>query len=94
MRKIFYFMLKNFYSNSEKDRIKIHNILHEKVENTYTDQTSLGNLYNSYIEFLMGNPIVQNAVGSDDIMIIGNIKKGMVHSYDKAVSYILKESIL
>ena len=87
MKKLFLYLLK-IYSKSEKQRLEILNILNEKVQDDYTEQTAYGNVYNSNIEFIMGNKFIRTLIEQDRIDELNMIKEGLTHSTEEAIKYI------
>jgi len=90
MKKLFLFLLKK-YSKSEKDRLEIHEILNEQVRNEYTEQTGFGNVYNSNIEFIMGNDLIRNLIEENKTKELDIIEKGLIESTKEAIKFIKKE---
>jgi hypothetical protein len=90
MKKLFLFLLKK-YSKTEEERIEIQTILHEQVCNDYTEQTGYGNVYNSYIEFLMGNPLVNKFIGEKYDVGIQILKGGLENTFKTGIEYIQNE---
>ena len=43
MKKLFLFLLEK-YTKTEEDRLIVFNILHDKVSDTYSEQTTFGNV--------------------------------------------------
>lgn len=78
------------YTKTEKDRLVVFDILNEQVCNTYSEQTTYGNIYNSYVEFLMSNKILCKMVKENDINL-KMIKSGLDNTFDKSITYIKKE---
>ena len=90
MNKLFFWFLKRKL-NTEKGRREIFKKLHESVSEEYREQTIVGNVYNSYIEFLMSNDVVQRMVKSNISQNIKILKAGLENSFDDAVEFIKSE---
>ena len=91
MKVLFYWLL-NRYSKTEKDRIIILQILNEKVQETYHEQTSYGNFYHFFTEFIVSNDLVKQKVKHKNTYGINIIKEGLMKAYDKALELIEKEN--
>lgn len=91
MKKIFLFLLKK-YSHTEEDRIKIHEILNDQVSNQYNEQTDVGNIYNSTIEFVMSNYIIRKYIEQNKVKDLKMIEEGLNESIKEAFKYIKNES--
>lgn len=91
MKRIFFWLLKR-YSTTETERLEIIKVLDEGVSNTYHEQTIYGNVYNHFIEFVMGNPFINKLVQQNDTDGLKMIKKGIENSFDKAVQFIEEET--
>ena len=92
MKRIFLFLLRR-YSKTEKERLQIHSILNEKVEDNYREQTTFGNVYNSNIEFVIGNDFIKKLVKENDEQGIEMIKSGLNNSVLKGIEFIKKNKI-
>ena len=90
MKKLFLFLLEK-YTKTEEDRLIVFNILHDKVSDTYSEQTTFGNVYNSNVEFIMSNDFVNSLVKKNDTKSIEMIKNGLTNSFDAAIKYIKNE---
>lgn len=90
MKKLFYFLLKR-YSKTEKQRIGIFDIIHSQVQSNYPEQTAYGNLYNAYIEFLMGNHTIYCNVMNNDQASLTMIQNGLDCSFQIAIQYVKDE---
>lgn len=84
MKRLFLFLLGK-YSNTEKERIEILAVLHEKVRDTYTEQTVFGNVYNFFIEFVMANDVIKRYTYSAEDMRV--LKRGMSSAFDEVIRY-------
>ena len=93
MKKLFLFLLKK-YSSTEKQRLEIFSILNEQVDNTYTEQTVFGNVYNANIEFVMSNKFIKKLVHTNDDHALTMINSGLNKSYYDALKYIKNEKTL
>ena len=91
MKKIFLFLLQ-YYSKTEKDRLQIFSVLHDQVVNTYSQQTTFGQVYNANIEFIMANPFVQSLAKEKDIKSLFILNEGLGDAFGKAVMYIQTET--
>lgn len=87
MKKLFLFLLKK-YSSNESGRLFIQSVLHEQVCNTYSEQTIFGNVYNSYIEFLMGNPTIVKAVKENNATYIKGFENGLKSTFEVGIDHI------
>lgn len=87
MKKIFFYFLKQ-YTKTEPGRIEVQSILNEQVENEYREQTTYGNVYNSFIEFILSNKFVTKLINEEDQPSIDMIKSGILKSFDDSVYYI------
>lgn len=83
MKKLFLYLL-NKYSQTEEQRREIHKVLHEKVSNTYSEQTVYGQLYNNFLEFLLANPIFTQRVINKEDESLAMIKNGMSNTFENA----------
>jgi len=90
MKKLFFYLLKR-YSQTEKDRIQILSKLDEQIYWTYNEQTTFGNVYNYFIEFVMSNDFIKTRVKENDKESLKIIKKGINNTFDDAIGYIKKE---
>jgi len=90
MKTIFAWMLKR-YSNTESGRIEIMKIMHTKVCEDYNEQTSYGNFYNHFIEFIMANPFVVECALTGDKKSLVMMKNGVGSTFDDSVVFIKKE---
>lgn len=94
MKKIFVWLLKK-YSRTEKQRLEIFSSLYESVSETYSEQTTFGNVYNANIEFIMASPLIKKLVkdsrrGSSyaSTFELDMIKKGLGVSTEDAINQI------
>jgi hypothetical protein len=87
MKKILFYFLKQ-YTRTEPGRLEVHSILNEQVENEYSEQNTYGNVYNSFIEFILSNKFVTKLIKEDDQPSIDMIKSGIIKSFDDSVYYI------
>lgn len=90
MKRIFFWLLKH-YSQNERDRWEIHNILNEQVSNEYSEQTTYGNVYNANIEFVMANEFIKKLVKENDPVSIKIIQSGLANSFETAICFIRNE---
>ena len=90
MKKLFFYLLKR-YSKSEEQRLKIHDILNKQVRETYTEQTSFGNVYNSNVEFILGNTLIRQLIEEKRLDELEMIEKGLVNSTKDAIKFIKNE---
>lgn len=90
MKKIFIFLLK-IYSRTAKGRLEIFSILNEQVENTYTEQTTYGNVYITNIEFVMSNIFIKKLIKNEDIVGLSIIESGLKKSYKEALNILKSE---
>ena len=87
MKLLFLFLLKT-YSKTEEDRLEIYEALHQKVCETYNEQTAYGNVYNANIEFVMANSFIQKIVRQNNQNSINMLRNGIKESFDKGVKHI------
>lgn len=87
MKKIFLLLLKK-YANSEEGRLEIYETLHQKVCETYNEQTTYGNVYNASIEFVMANSFIQKIVRRNDQNSLNMLRNGIKESFDRGVKHI------
>lgn len=92
MYKIFLYLL-NKYSRREEGRLLIFNKLHKSVIAEYSEQSPFGNVYNSYIEFIMSNDTITHFVKNDDINSIDTVKRGLNNEFGDAINYIKEEKL-
>jgi hypothetical protein len=90
MKKLFLFLLKK-YSRNEKQRFDIIETLNEQVRNNYTEQTGFENVYNTNIEFIIGNKLIRNLIYENRTDDLDIIKRGLILSTDEAIKYIKNE---
>jgi hypothetical protein len=90
MKTIFLWLLKK-YANTEKGRIEIMRIMDDKVSDNYTEQTTYGNVYNYFIEFMMANPFIVKCALKKDKDSLTILKSGIDKAFDEAVVYIENE---
>jgi len=86
MKRLFFWLLKK-YSTNETERVEILRVLHEQVRNEYTEQTGFGNVYNSYIEFILANDVIKSCVTSGEDVYLDIIKGGLDNTFDETVEY-------
>ncbi len=89
-RKIFLFLFGK-YTKNEKERLFVFNVLHEKVSDTYHEQTPFGNVYNANIEFIMSNDLIKRLVKENNNSALDMIKRGLNSSYEEAIKYMKNE---
>lgn len=92
MYKIFKYLL-NKYANREEGRLLIFNTLHNKVIEEYSEQTPFGNVYNSYIEFILSNDTITRFVKNNDTNSIDIVKRGLNKEFDDGIKYIKTEKL-
>lgn len=90
MKRLFFWLLRN-YSRTEKERLEIFEVLHEKVSENYYEQTPYGNLYNANIEFIMASPLMKTLVQEERQISIEMTKAGLQKSVSTAVEYLQNE---
>ena len=90
MKRLFYFLLKK-YSKSEEQRLKIHDILNKQVREEYYEQTSFGNVYNSNIEFILGNTLIRQLIEENRLEELEMIERGLGNSTKEAFKFIKNE---
>ena len=90
MKKLFLYLLKK-YSKTEEQRLEIQEVLNEQVRNEYTEQTGFGNVYNSNIEFIMGNDLIVNLIYQNKKDELDIIERGLTESTKEAFKYIKNE---
>ena len=78
----------NRYSKTVHDRIEIYSVLHEQVKNDYTEQTPMGNVYNSFDEFVLANDVITNFVHQNDQVALNVLKGGINVTFDETIKYI------
>ena len=91
MRLIFNYLLRR-YSKTEKDRLKILAELDNGIYYNYNEQTTFGNVYNFFIEFIISNEFIKKRVSEGDTTSIAMTKRGIAKAYDESIGYI-KEDI-
>jgi len=87
MKRLFLFLLKK-YSKTEEDRLEIYEVLHQKVCETYNEQTIFGNVYNANVEFVMANSFIQKMVRQNDQDALNMLRNGIKESFDRGVKHI------
>ena len=90
MKRLFYFLLKK-YSKSEEQRLKIHDILNKQVREEYYEQNSFGNVYNSNIEFILGNTLIRQLIEENRLEELEMIERGLSNSTKEAFKFIKNE---
>jgi len=90
MKKLFLYLLKK-YTKTEKDRIDIIEVLNENVICEYNEQTGFGNIYNSHIEFIMGNKLIRSIIYENRAGEVDMIKGNLTSSIDAAIRFIKNE---
>ena len=90
--KLLFIKLLVRFSKTEKQRIGIQRVLFEQVTNEYSEQTTMGNVYNANIEFLMANPVVEDIIGVDK-ELLKILKSGLETSTDESFKFIEDEII-
>lgn len=93
MKSIFIWMLKK-YASTEKGRIEIMRIMNDKVINDYIEQTSYGNVYNYFIEFIMANPFIVKCVSTKDEKSLRMLKNGIEGAFNRAIDYIKNDGFI
>jgi hypothetical protein len=91
-KKLFYILLKK-YSKREPERLKILNVVGECVSEEYSEQTTFGNIYNYFVEFIISNKTVKDRVKCTDAASISMIKRGIDSSFDESIEIIENEKI-
>jgi hypothetical protein len=91
MRKLFIYLLRK-YSKTEQDRLKILSELDNSIYEEYHEQTTFGNVYNFFIEFVMSNEFIKKRVSENDTTSLDMTKQGIIEAYDEAIGYIKKEA--
>ena len=86
MKKLFLILLRK-YSKSEKGRMEILKEMDAGIYYNYNEQTTFGNVYNYFIEFVMANPFIKSRIVSNDDTSIDTVKKGIDTAYDQAIRY-------
>lgn len=86
MKKLFLILLRK-YSKTEKDRIEILKEMDDGIYHSYYEQTTFGNVYNYFIEFVMANPFIKSRIVKNDDISIDTVKKGIDTAYDQAIRY-------
>jgi hypothetical protein len=85
MKKIFLYLLRK-YSKDEAGRMEIMEVLWEKVNDDYPEQTAFGNVYLMGVEFFMSNPFFRSRVNQGNSehlkMIQGNINDSISDSIE------------
>lgn len=79
------------YSKTEEERLEIHEILNEQVRDSYREQTGFGNVYNSNIEFIMGNHLIVNLIYENRKEELDIIERGLTESTKEAIKWIKNE---
>lgn len=92
MKRLFIYLLKK-YSKSEEERLEILSILNEKVQETYTEQSVYGNIYNFYIEFIISLNVIRDLVKNDNQDHLDMIKRGIDASYEESIEWIKKDKM-
>jgi hypothetical protein len=87
MKILFYWLLKK-YSTTEKERVEILKILDNKVRDNYCEQTTYGNVYNYFIEFIMANPFIVKCVKEKDTKSLEMLKSGISKAFEGGIIYI------
>lgn len=90
MKKIFFFLLKK-YSKTESQRILVYKELYKSVCENYNEQTGVGNIYNSNIEFIMSFDYIRNICLSDKKIEINSLKSMLVESINESIIQIKNE---
>ena len=93
MRKLFYYLL-NKYSKIEEDRLIILDKLDDKVCEEYSEQTTFGNVYNYFIEFVMSNNFIKGRVKKNDKESLKILKRGIDKAFDEGVGFIEEGNII
>lgn len=79
------------YTKTESGRIEVYKKLHDSLSEEYDEQTPIGNIYNSYIEFLMAQDIVKDIATKDDFVSNEILRSGLQKSYYEALDFLKKE---
>tara|TARA_R110000772_G_scaffold17946_3_gene50139 strand:+ start:223906 stop:224202 length:297 start_codon:yes stop_codon:yes gene_type:complete len=87
MKKLFLYLLRK-YSKTENGRLEILKELDDGVYYNYNEQTSFGNVYNYFIEFMMSNPFVYSRVVKKDTESLEILKKGINTAFDESIEII------
>jgi len=90
MKWLFLFLLKK-YTKNENNRLEIFNVLHEKISDEYSEETTFGNVYNANVEFLMGNDLVNKLIRDNDKSGLDMLKVGLYNSFDDAINFMVDE---
>lgn len=91
MKKLLFWLLNN-YTHTEKGRIEILMFLDEKVKNDYSEQSTFGNVYNFYIEFLMANKLINKLIKESDYECLKVLRNGLTNTFDEVIEYTRNES--
>jgi hypothetical protein len=92
MRKMIFIYLLKGYSKTEKGRVEILKHLDEGIYDNYYEQTTFGNVYNFFIEFVIANKFIKDRVAYDDKDSLDMIKRGIDKAFDEGVKFINKEN--
>ncbi len=92
MKKLFFYLLKK-YSRTEKQRWAILEKLDVSIYNEYNEQTTFGNVYNFFIEFIMSNEFIKGRVLKNDKESLTILKRGITNTFDDAINQIKNETI-
>lgn len=87
MKKLFLFLLKR-YTRTEAQRLEVFAVLHDKVSETYSEQTPYGNVYNAHIEFCMAQPFIKKLVEDKKYDCLDMTKSGIGNAFNDAVRYL------
>lgn len=87
MKKIFLFLLKK-YSRTEEGRLIILSELEDRVSEEYSEQSTFGNVYNFFIEFIISNKTINRAVKSNDEESLTMIENNLHNAYEPGIAFI------
>ncbi len=79
--------------SSEKGRMKLHQMLQQSVNEEYGEQTIPGNIYNNFIEFVMSNKSLRDAIKRGDLQYIDMVYSGLTSTYYEGITFIKKEKM-
>ena len=90
MKQLFFYLLKK-YSKTEKQRLLILSKLDDTIHGEYSEQTSFGNVYNYFIEFMISNDFVKSKVLKSDTESLEILKRGIISAFDESVEIMNRE---
>lgn len=73
MKKLFLYLLRK-YTKTEKERLEVYRVLHERVRNEYYEQTLPGNVYNAGIEFVLSCDFISHICKNNNELAMNSIK--------------------